>query len=1161
MEHRIGNKGQGIGNKGRRNARRWMRRAFWFLVPCFMFLVLALPVAAQVDTGLDTVESEIVLSSADPRIIVARIIRTFLGLLGVVGLGVVLYGGVLWMTANGKEETVTKAKKVLMNGAIGLFLVLASFSIAQFVLTKLVDATGAGGGGGGGLVELCGDNVDNDDDTLIDEGCPVPPDDPWACADNDNNPETPHICKVQPLEGPMGTYVTMYGTGFGTYDADVSVVRIGEVTARIVACGTTPNWSDTLVVAAVPTDGGLDVGQQYPVALTNASGNVEIFSDGLTGNFTVTDGELGPQIACIVPNTGSEGTAVDVQGDHFGVIAADVKLRFTANNRNTVDAQPDTVTVTQFNVAVPVGAITGEARVARGGVLSNPYPFTVSCSSHAQCGVSNCCAANRCVDVQACVAVDPVITSIDPEADGFGAYVTITGQNFGTSTGRVRFSYTADVRTCSATAVRDTGGHCSGTATACTSDVDCATAPKFCERTGGPCFGRFDCTLVTSSCVITACASNVAAVQGRACTTDADCAVSGEVVGTCTAAGAKRCTLFSQFASPVTCEQRRIEVGEWCGERLDFCEASTCIVGEQETVTLGACRVSGIACVSDADCAGGAGDTCDTTQSARCTADSACAAGDAQGTCGPSQSVAREYEIISNFPGQCTAVGRWTNTSVLARIPDVLSGWSPIGTTQAPTSLDELKVRYDVRLERDDGVLSRSPHPQFTVTDDAPGPGICALQPSTGARGSTIAIHGERFGATRGTGLATIGSIALNLASAVWSDRSIAGAIVPQEASTGPRDVVVRQSGQESNARTFTVQADTPPSGLLTGPVIAAVSPAHRDLSGATPTDVCALRDDQTRCTPNGAVGNFVTISGQGFGATPGTVTIAGIAASAPATCSGVAAWSDTAIIVAVPSGITAAGPVVVTVGAESDATNDTRGVAIPDFVVTSVTRPGLCSASSQIPGERTLIAGSGLVSVTTVHFGSGPHSTSNLQMSGAQLSSFVPLSLAAPQQDIPLFAVDGAGERSNAVPFDLLVPQRTVRIDAIEPAAAPPGTVVTIRGANFGEQDGIIEFTNSDGAMYRVQSVWPTQCAAMDDWTDTQVLLRVPPHDQWQQQPGFLRISSAEQLLRPWNVRIVPGAGGAQVNGAPYPTFTVTNGAPLPSICSMTPVMGPVGT
>ncbi|MDO8425556.1 MAG: hypothetical protein Q7T01_03530 [bacterium] len=119
----------------------------------------------------------------------------------------------------------------------------------------------------------------------------------------------------------------------------------------------------------------------------------------------------------------------------------------------------------------------------------------------------------------------------------------------------------------------------------------------------------------------------------------------------------------------------------------------------------------------------------------------------------------------------------------------------------------------------------------------------------------------------------------------------------------------------------------------------------------------------------------------------------------------------------------------------------------------------------------------------------------------------------------------------------------------------------MTIRGANFGEQDGIIEFTNSDGAMYRVQSVWPTQCAAMDEWTDTQVLLRVPPHDLWQQQLGFLRISSAEQLLRPWNVRMIPGAGGAQVNGAPYPTFTVTNGAPLPSICSMTPVMGPVGT
>ncbi|MDO8425523.1 MAG: pilin, partial [bacterium] len=60
------------------------------------------------------------------------------------------YGGFLWMTANGAEEKITKAKKILINGAIGLLIVLSAFSIAQFVLSRLLGAIGDGGGGGGG---------------------------------------------------------------------------------------------------------------------------------------------------------------------------------------------------------------------------------------------------------------------------------------------------------------------------------------------------------------------------------------------------------------------------------------------------------------------------------------------------------------------------------------------------------------------------------------------------------------------------------------------------------------------------------------------------------------------------------------------------------------------------------------------------------------------------------------------------------------------------------------------------------------------------------------------------------------------------------------------------------------------------------------------------
>ncbi|MBI5728947.1 MAG: IPT/TIG domain-containing protein [Candidatus Magasanikbacteria bacterium] len=95
------------------------------------------------------------LGATDIRLTIARIIRAALGFLGVIAVMVILYGGFLYMTAGGNEEKVSEAKKILINGAIGLVIILSAFSIASFVVSKLTGATtgaepGTGGGGGGG---------------------------------------------------------------------------------------------------------------------------------------------------------------------------------------------------------------------------------------------------------------------------------------------------------------------------------------------------------------------------------------------------------------------------------------------------------------------------------------------------------------------------------------------------------------------------------------------------------------------------------------------------------------------------------------------------------------------------------------------------------------------------------------------------------------------------------------------------------------------------------------------------------------------------------------------------------------------------------------------------------------------------------------------------
>ena len=77
----------------------------------------------------------------DPRIVIAEAINVFLGFMGVVFLVLIIYAGILWMTAAGKEDQVGKAKSLLIAAVIGLIIVVASFAIAELVASKVFDAT------------------------------------------------------------------------------------------------------------------------------------------------------------------------------------------------------------------------------------------------------------------------------------------------------------------------------------------------------------------------------------------------------------------------------------------------------------------------------------------------------------------------------------------------------------------------------------------------------------------------------------------------------------------------------------------------------------------------------------------------------------------------------------------------------------------------------------------------------------------------------------------------------------------------------------------------------------------------------------------------------------------------------------------------------------
>jgi hypothetical protein len=122
-----------------------------------LFFVFSLTLFGGIDSalaqssdtfGLATVDNSIELVNSDIRVIIAKIIRVVLSLLGAIAVSIVLYGGFVYMTAGGSEEKVSQAKKILMNAGIGLAIILSSWSITQFVIGRLSDAIRGSGGVG-----------------------------------------------------------------------------------------------------------------------------------------------------------------------------------------------------------------------------------------------------------------------------------------------------------------------------------------------------------------------------------------------------------------------------------------------------------------------------------------------------------------------------------------------------------------------------------------------------------------------------------------------------------------------------------------------------------------------------------------------------------------------------------------------------------------------------------------------------------------------------------------------------------------------------------------------------------------------------------------------------------------------------------------------------
>ena len=114
-----------------------MRRFVTIICLVIMTATVAGPVLAA-DTGSVTIPNP--LSCNDATCLISQVIRYILGVIAIIATLMFIWGGVMMLTSAGNADRVRQAKETLSWAAIGIVVILLSWSIIRFVLAGLLNA-------------------------------------------------------------------------------------------------------------------------------------------------------------------------------------------------------------------------------------------------------------------------------------------------------------------------------------------------------------------------------------------------------------------------------------------------------------------------------------------------------------------------------------------------------------------------------------------------------------------------------------------------------------------------------------------------------------------------------------------------------------------------------------------------------------------------------------------------------------------------------------------------------------------------------------------------------------------------------------------------------------------------------------------------------------
>lgn len=87
---------------------------------------------------------------------------TLFSLVGTIFFIFMIYGGFVWLKAAGREDEISRAKRIVTTSLIGIAVIMASYAITNFVLARLAGSS-SGGKGETNCIEQGGTCVDTAD--------------------------------------------------------------------------------------------------------------------------------------------------------------------------------------------------------------------------------------------------------------------------------------------------------------------------------------------------------------------------------------------------------------------------------------------------------------------------------------------------------------------------------------------------------------------------------------------------------------------------------------------------------------------------------------------------------------------------------------------------------------------------------------------------------------------------------------------------------------------------------------------------------------------------------------------------------------------------------------------------------------------------------------